>query len=163
MPKIGILSDTHGIIDASLFTFFADCEEIWHAGDWGTAETVKQLENFKPIRAVYGNIDGQDVRLIYPEVNEFTYQGIQVCILHIGGYPEKYSPLFKKILKSSKPDLVICGHSHVLKVMRDKKNNLMHINPGAAGNHGFHQIRTAIRLNISEGKLSDLEVWEKKR
>jgi putative phosphoesterase len=163
MPKIGILSDTHGYIDSSLFTFFADCEEIWHAGDWGSAETVKQLEKFKPIRSVYGNIDGQDVRLIYPEVNQFAYQGLNVCILHIGGYPEKYSPLFKKILKISTPDIMICGHSHILKVMRDKKNNLMHINPGAAGNHGFHQICTAIRLNIYEGKLSDLEVWEKKR
>jgi uncharacterized protein len=160
MKKVGILSDTHGFLNPKLFEFFKDCDEIWHAGDWGDIETFDKLEKFKPLRTVWGNIDGRELRLVMPEVNRFKIEELSVCIMHIGGYPEKYSPQFKKELLLAKPNIMICGHSHVLKVMRDKRLDLMHMNPGAAGIKGFHGVCTALRLKIEGNRMFDLEVWE---
>ncbi len=163
MVQIGILSDTHGYFNPALFTFFEHCDELWHAGDWGDMETVKLIQQFKPLKGVWGNIDGREVRQEFPEVNKFKVENLSVTMIHIGGYPEKYSPQFRKILQQEKPDIMVCGHSHILKVMRDAKNNLMHFNPGAAGNKGFHQVCTALRLKIDGKRMYELEVWEHNR
>jgi putative phosphoesterase len=158
--KIGILSDTHGYIPEKLFDFFRDCDEIWHAGDWGNIALADRLMQFKPLRGVYGNIDGGELRVIFNEFSLFKCEGMKICLMHIGGYPGRYSPLFKKILATHKPDMMVCGHSHILKVIYDQKNKLLHINPGACGISGFHQMSTAIRLEINNGKPQNLEVWE---
>ncbi|MBC7384449.1 MAG: metallophosphoesterase family protein [Bacteroidia bacterium] len=163
MKKIGILSDTHGFLNTKLFDFFTDCDEIWHAGDWGSVELFDTLEKFKPLRGVYGNIDGKDIRVLMPESLSFKVEGLSVCMLHIGGYPGNYSAGFKKVIRETEIDLMVCGHSHILKVMRDPTHNFLHINPGACGNHGFHQVNTAIRLKIESKKMFDLEIWEQKR
>jgi putative phosphoesterase len=163
MIKVGILSDTHGYLNPALFGFFEQCDELWHAGDWGDLQTFRQLSAFKKVRTVWGNIDGKELRVEMPEVNHFEAEGLKICMLHIGGYPDRYSPQFKKELKLEKPDVMICGHSHILKVMRDKKLDLMHFNPGAAGNKGFHHVCTALRLKIDEKRMFDLEVWEAPR
>jgi uncharacterized protein len=163
MVRVGILSDTHGFLNPALFDFFRDCDELWHAGDWGDPSVAEKLSAFKPVRGVYGNIDGREIRAIYPEVLRFELEGLDVCMLHIGGYPGRYTPAFKQVLVQNKPDLMVCGHSHILKVMRDKENDLMHFNPGAAGVSGFHQVCTALRLRISDKKMTDLEVWEGKK
>ncbi len=155
-----MLSDTHGYLPKKVKLFLQECDEIWHAGDWGDIKLIQELRAIKPMRGVWGNIDGQKIRSEVPEINQFKIENINVCMLHIGGYPEKYSSQFRKILQSAKPDLMICGHSHILKVMKDTTNNLLHINPGAAGIHGFHQKITAIRLKISGSNFSDLEVFE---
>jgi uncharacterized protein len=160
MKKVGILSDTHGYLNPKLFDFFKDCDELWHAGDWGDLQTFQQLGAFKPLKSVWGNIDGRELKLEMPEVNRFRVEELDVCMLHIGGYPDKYSPLFKKELLLTKPDLMICGHSHILKVMKDKRLGIMHMNPGAAGVKGFHHVCTALRLKIDGKQLYDLEVWE---
>jgi putative phosphoesterase len=163
LTRVGILSDTHGYFNPALFTFFEHCDELWHAGDWGDWHTVETLKQFKPLKSVYGNIDGREIRQEFPEVNTFITEELKITILHIGGYPGKYSPLFNRILKQESPDIMVCGHSHILKVMRDEKNNLMHFNPGACGNKGFHQACTALRLKIEGKRMLDLEVWEQKR
>jgi putative phosphoesterase len=163
MKRVGILSDTHGYLHPYLFTFFKDCDELWHAGDWGNLETIKQLEAFKPVRGVWGNIDDRAVRMHYPEINSFEIEGFSVCMLHIGGYPGSYSPKFKQQLQHKIPDIMVCGHSHILKVMKDPKNSLMHFNPGAAGKKGFHQVCTALRLTLDRKKMFEMEVWEHKR
>lgn len=160
MLQVGIFSDTHGAIHPKLFTFFKDCDELWHAGDWGSPEAVEEIKNFKPLRSVYGNIDRTEIRSQFDEVLEFETEKLKVCMLHIGGYPGHYSLRFKKVLKARVPDIMVCGHSHILKVMRDPLNNLMHFNPGAAGNQGFHKVCTALRLQIDKGQLSGLEVLE---
>lgn len=162
MKRIGLLSDTHGLIPKALETFFANCDEIWHAGDWGSVELVDSLEKFKPLRAVFGNIDGPEIRQRMPEVLEFEVEKLRVCMLHIGGYPGKYSPLFRKLVKNKPYDLMVCGHSHILKVMRDSGNGMMHMNPGACGKHGFHKVCTALRFEIEAGTLKNLELWEQK-
>ena len=163
MLKVGILSDTHGFLNPQLFTFFKDCDELWHAGDWGNIETVNQLTKFKPVKGVYGNIDGTEVRKTFGEASIFQVENLKVCIFHIGGYPGRYAPMTKQLLSLHQPDVLVCGHSHILKVMRDKTKNLMYFNPGAAGNSGFHQHCTAIRLKIDDKRLFDLEVWEHTR
>lgn len=163
MTRVGILSDTHGDFNPALFTFFEHCDEIWHAGDWGDWKTVDTVMKFKPVKSVYGNIDGTEIRRTFPEINNFLVEDLKVCILHIGGYPGKYSVKFLQILKNDKPDIMVCGHSHILKVMRDSKNSLMHFNPGASGNKGFHKVCTALRLKIEGKRMFDLEVWEQKR
>ncbi|MCE2787782.1 MAG: metallophosphoesterase family protein [Bacteroidota bacterium] len=163
MKRVGILSDTHGYLHPYLFTFFKECDELWHAGDWGNMETIEKLEAFKSVRGVWGNIDDRSVRMYYPEVNRFEVEGLEVCMLHIGGYPGSYSRIFKQQLQLRVPDIMVCGHSHILKVMKDPKNGLMHFNPGAAGNKGFHQVCTAIRLRIDNKKMFDMEVWEHQR
>ncbi len=160
MKRIGLLSDTHGYWDARYLKYFESCDEIWHAGDIGSMEIVEKLQAFRPLRAVYGNIDGQDIRLIFPAINRFTIEGADVLIKHIGGYPGRYDPSIHGTLLVNPPSLFISGHSHILKVKYDKTLNMLHINPGAAGKYGFHKVRTLVRFSINEGKFLDLEVIE---
>lgn len=160
MKKIGLLSDTHGYWDEKYKIHFADCDEVWHAGDIGSLALTAKFEAFKPFRAVYGNIDGTDVRSAFPEFLRFEIEGVDVLMTHIGGYPGKYDPRVRAILQTKAPKLFICGHSHILKVMYDKKFGCLHINPGAAGKYGFHKVRTLIRFVIDEGNIKDLEVIE---
>ncbi|MDB4835101.1 metallophosphatase family protein [Cyclobacteriaceae bacterium] len=159
--KIGLISDTHSYIDDRILHHFQDCNEIWHAGDIGDYRVIDQLRAVAPIRAVYGNIDGQEVRVEFPEHLKFTMNGVKVWMTHIGGYPGKYYPKIRTQVYTLKPDLFICGHSHILKVMKDKKTpNLIHLNPGAAGNVGFHKMRTVMKFDILEGKIANLQAIE---
>lgn len=158
--KIGLISDTHGWIHPRLFDHFADCDEVWHAGDMGNTETADELLRFKTLRAVYGNIDGSVIRRMFPEYLRFKIDEVDVLITHIGGYPNHYFPQVKKLISEDPPDLLICGHSHIAKVMFDKKFNFLFINPGAAGFSGFHKYMTAIRFNINGKKIHDLELIE---
>ncbi len=160
MKKIGLLSDTHSSLPESVFKYFADVDEIWHAGDIGTLGLIEKLEDFKPTKAVYGNIDTKELRFIYPENLRFDCEGVDVLLTHIGGYPGRYNQRVTKIFDENPPGLFICGHSHILKVMMDKKYNFLHINPGACGNIGIHQVKTVIRFAIDMGKIEDLEVVE---
>ena len=162
MKRIGLLSDTHGYWDERYLKYFEECDEIWHAGDIGSKEVMDRLMDFKPFRGVYGNIDGQDIRKILPEINRFMLEGADILIKHIGGYPGKYDSQIKKILNISAPTLFISGHSHILKVKYDKEYGMLHINPGAAGKYGFHTVRTIVRFSIEQGNFSDLEVIELK-
>lgn len=162
MKRIGLLSDTHGYWDERYLKYFEECDEIWHAGDIGSKEVMDRLMAFKPFRGVYGNIDGQDIRKILPEINRFMLEGADILIKHIGGYPGKYDSQIKKILNISAPTLFISGHSHILKVKYDKEYGMLHINPGAAGKYGFHTVRTIVRFSIELGNFSDLEVIELK-
>lgn len=160
MRKIGLLSDTHGCFDDRLIHHFKDRDEIWHAGDIGNIDTLLKISSFKPVIAVYGNIDGQDIRAEYPKHQRFFCEKVDVWITHIGGYPNKYDVSVKDEIRKNPPDLFITGHSHILKVMYDKKHQLLHINPGAAGKYGFHKMRTAIRFAIDNKTITDLEVIE---
>lgn len=161
MPRIGLLSDTHGHLDERILHHLEDCDEIWHAGDIGNEEVATTLEKTKPLRAVWGNIDGGKLRIWYRENELFVIDGLKVWLTHIGGYPGRYNPKIRSLIYEKKPDLFICGHSHIVKVMRDKKTpNLLHINPGAAGKTGFHNIRTMVKFDIIEGKIKDLKVIE---
>lgn len=159
--RIGLISDTHGYVDPLVYKYFEECDEIWHAGDVGNAAVLEQLQAFKPLKAVYGNIDGRDVRMDCPEVLKFEVDGVRVLILHIGGYPGRYAPQARLLIDEYKPHLMICGHSHILRVMSDpKRPGLLHMNPGAAGIHGFHKVKTILRFTISEGKISDVQAIE---
>ena len=161
--KIGLLSDTHSIIDKRILKFFENCNEIWHAGDIGTIETLESLEKFKKIRAVYGNIDNHQIR---KEVNEFLllkYEKLVILIIHIAGKPPKYNKITYNLIKKHKPNILICGHSHILKIHRDKENDILIINPGASGNVGFHKFKTAIRFNIINSNIKNLKIIELKR
>lgn len=158
--KIGLLSDTHSHLDERVFHHFKDCDEIWHAGDIGSMDVFNQLEGFKPTRAVFGNIDSAEIRSATTEDLWFSCEKLNVWITHIGGYPPKYNRRTKEILKSKSPDLFICGHSHILKIIKDPVNNLLHINPGAAGVHGFHQIKTLVRFDVEKDKIKNLQVIE---
>jgi len=161
--KIGLLSDTHSIIDKRILKFFENCDEIWHAGDIGTIKTLESLEKFKKIRAVYGNIDNHQIR---KEVNEFLllkYEKLIILITHIAGKPPKYNKLTYNLIKKHKPNILVCGHSHILKIHRDKENDILIINPGASGNVGFHKFKTAIRFNIINSNIKNLEIIELKR
>ena len=160
MLKIGLLSDTHGWWDEKYLDYFAECDEIWHAGDIGSTEVAEQLAAFKPLRAVYGNIDGQVLRLQYPKIACFKAEGVQVMMTHIGGYPGRYNPEIRKTLYDEKPNLFIAGHSHILKVMYDESLSCLHMNPGAAGKSGFHQVRTLLRFVIDGTNIKELEVIE---
>jgi len=161
MPQIGLISDTHGYLDPKVFTYFESCDEIWHAGDFGTSEISTKLSNFKPLKGVYGNIDGQDIRSLHPKDQRFVIEGVEVWMTHIGGYPDKYAPEVKKEIVSNPPAIFICGHSHILRIMADKKlNNMIYINPGAAGREGFHKIRTIVTFEISKGKIENMKVVE---
>ncbi|NME68386.1 metallophosphoesterase family protein [Flammeovirga aprica] len=160
MKEIGIISDTHSYIDEHILKNLEGCDEIWHAGDIGEQHVMDELEKVAPTKAVYGNIDDGSLRATYPEEAIFEVDGVKVYIIHIGGYPPKYTAKLKKRLKELQPDLFICGHSHILKVIPDQERKLLHINPGAAGRHGFHRMRTLIRLRIDEGKPKDLKVVE---
>ena len=160
MTRIGLLSDTHGYWDERYLKYFEPCDQIWHAGDIGSMEIVERLEAFRPLKAVYGNIDGQDMRRLFPEIARFTVDGADVLMKHIGGYPGKYDASIRSTLFANPPRLFISGHSHILKVKYDKSLNLLHINPGAAGIYGFHTVRTLVRFCIDNGSFSDLEVLE---
>ena len=160
MKKIGLLSDTHGYWDERYAEYFNDCDEIWHAGDVGSLDILDKLVKIKPIRAVAGNIDDAKLRAVYPDSMRFSIENIDVFMIHIGGYPGRYTPNVLKIMQSNPPQLFICGHSHILKVMFDKKYNSLTMNPGAAGKYGFHKVRTLIRFCIDNGNIKDLEVIE---
>ncbi len=158
--KILLLSDTHGYIDERILAYAKVVDEVWHAGDIGNLEVIDQLESVAKVRAVFGNIDGQSARLRYPENNVFETAGLRVLLRHICGYPGTYNPMTRALITEHKPELVVCGHSHILKVMRDPKFGHVHINPGACGISGFHQIRTMLRFEISNKKPTNLEVIE---
>ena len=160
MTKIGLISDTHGWLDPAFMHHFKDCDEIWHAGDLGVIAIADELKKIKPFKAVYGNIDGYDVRSEYPEILEWQCEGVKVLMVHIGGYPPKYNTATKKLIKTIQPQLFISGHSHILKVMYDAENQCLHMNPGAAGKHGWHQMRTLIRFTIDGKEMKDCEVIE---
>ena len=160
MTRISLLSDTHNYLDTRFFKYLDECDQIWHAGDIGTISVCKELERLKPLVAVYGNIDGIDIRKIYPHHQRFMCENTDVWITHIGGYPDRYSIEIREEIKKNPPKLFICGHSHILKVMFDKKLNLLHINPGAAGNYGFHKVKTMVRFTIDKENIKDLEVIE---
>jgi len=160
MTRIGILSDTHGLIHPRVIEFFSGVDEIWHAGDIGDTGIIRQLRALGLARAVYGNIDGRDVRNECPEVQLFRVEGVKVLMIHIGGYPGRYNPSARLLIEQEKPGLFVCGHSHILKVMYDKKHELLHINPGAAGKYGLHKSITAVRLIIEGDNMRDLEILD---
>lgn len=160
MKKILLLSDTHSFIDEQILKFVKQADEVWHAGDIGDLKVTDAIKKLKPLRAVYGNIDDKDARAEFPLDNKFIIDGVSVWITHIGGYPNKYNQRVRGGLKESTPQLFICGHSHILKVQYDKKLNLLHLNPGAAGNHGFHKVRTMLRFEIDNGSIKNMEVIE---
>ena len=160
MKKIGLLSDTHHFFDKSIYSHFEHCDEIWHAGDFGTLAVAEQLRAFRPLRGVYGNIDGQDIRTEYPQKLEWFCEDIKVYMTHIGGYPPKYNPSVKADLYAIRPQLFICGHSHILKIIYDEKLQCLHMNPGAAGNQGWHKVRTLIRFVVDGTEMKQCEVIE---
>lgn len=160
MIRIGLLSDTHGFLDENVFNHFEKCDEVWHAGDFGNLELADRLASFKPLKGVYGNIDGSDIRTIYAEQLVFMCEGVKVMIRHIGGSPPKYNPATRKELQIHQPQLFISGHSHILKVMYDEKIQCLHMNPGAAGKHGWHKVRTLIRFEINGKEMKNCEVVE---
>ena len=163
MKLIGLLSDTHGYIDDAVYKFFDKVDEIWHAGDFGNLQIADSLSAFKPLKGVYGNIDDHKVRLVYPENLKFACENVNVFITHIGGYPGRYEKRIYSDLINQPPNLFISGHSHILKVMFDKKLNFLHINPGAAGKSGFHDRITMVRFIINDNNIQDLEVYDRKR
>lgn len=158
--KIGLISDTHGFLDPKVFKYFEHVDEIWHAGDIGTEDVLKQLQDFKPTVAVWGNIDGGKLRQECKEGEVFEREGVRVLITHIANKPPKYNKKVLEYVKYYKPKLLICGHSHILQVMPDKKNNLLFMNPGAAGKHGFHKVKTLLRFDLEKGEIKNLEVVE---
>lgn len=160
MTRIGLISDTHGYLDEAVFEHFKNCDEIWHAGDFGTVAVADKLKAAKPLKGVWGNIDGYDVRSIYPEKLIWNCEDVKVYMVHIGGYPNRYAPGIKQELINSQAKLFICGHSHILKVMYDDKLDCLHINPGAAGNQGWHKVKTVIRFAINGKEIKDCEVIE---
>jgi putative phosphoesterase len=160
MKNIGLLSDTHGFFHPRIPEFFTGCDEIWHAGDIGNMEVVNRLEAIATLRAVYGNIDGQTLRKDFPEVAFFTVEGLKVLMMHIGGYPGRYTSQARGLIIKYRPGLFISGHSHILKVVPDNKYGLLHINPGAAGHSGFHRSITLVRFNIDKGRAKDLEILD---
>lgn len=160
MIRIGLLSDTHAYWDDKYSEYFSSCDEIWHAGDIGSDLLASQLAAIRPLRAVYGNIDGQSTRLQYPKIAHFKAEDVKVMMTHIGGYPGRYHPEIREELYNSRPNLFITGHSHILKVGFDKNLNCLHMNPGAAGKSGFHQVRTLIRFTIEGPTIKELEVVE---
>jgi len=160
MKKIGLMSDTHSYLHPQVFKYFDKVDEIWHGGDIGTTSLADELEAFRPFRAVYGNIDGKDIQLRYPENLFFEVEGVKVFMTHIGGYPGKYAPGVKDLLLKNSPKLFICGHSHILKVMPDPALKLLHMNPGACGQQGWHKVKTLLRFDVNEGNISNLEVIE---
>lgn len=160
MTKIGVISDTHGLLRDEILAFLADVDEIWHAGDIGTEAVLDKLEQFKPLRAVYGNMDGTEIRMRTKEKLIFQVENVKVYITHIGGYPQHYPTKIKNELLQTAPNIFVAGHSHILKVMPDKQLKLLHINPGAAGNSGDQKVATAIRFCINNDKLSNMEVYE---
>jgi putative phosphoesterase len=160
MMRIGLLSDTHSYLDETIFKHFEECDEIWHAGDIGNKSVADALEAFRPFKAVYGNIDDRSITDIYPRDLRFEVEGMDVLITHIGGYPGRYDKRIFDLMQADPPDLFICGHSHILKVIYDKQFECLHMNPGACGRHGLHQIRTVLRFDIGEARIKNAEVVE---
>lgn len=160
MTRIGLLSDTHSFLDEQIFTHFANCDEIWHAGDFGNKEVIEKLAAFKPLKGVYGNIDDQSIRHSFPENLVFLCEDVKVFITHIGGYPPKYNSRSKPLIKEIQPKIFISGHSHILKIMYDETMNCLHMNPGAAGKTGYHRMRTLIRFAIDGATIANCEVIE---
>ena len=161
MKKIGLISDTHGYLDEAVFKHFGDCDEIWHAGDFGSITIAEQLQKVQiPVKGVYGNIDGQDVRTVYPEQLVWLCEEVKVLMTHIGGYPPKYNPKVKEQLRIHRPQLFISGHSHILKIMFDSNLQCLHMNPGAAGKQGWHAMRTLILFGIDGKEMKDCKVIE---
>jgi len=159
--KIGLISDTHGYLDPKVFDYFKDCEQLWHAGDIGSMKVLDQLMKFKPTLAVYGNIDGRELQAVCPKDLKFDCEGLQVWITHIGGRPGRYDREVKQELYRDPPDIFVCGHSHILKVMVDAKlKKMLYLNPGAAGNQGFHRVKTLLRFEVASGKATNMEVIE---
>ncbi|MBO6515859.1 MAG: metallophosphoesterase family protein [Bacteroidia bacterium] len=163
MKKILILSDTHSYLDDSIRKYAASHDEVWHAGDWGDCKVYDELSSLSHVRGVYGNIDGQDIRAENPQLQCFTIEACKVLMTHIGGYPKRYKPEFKQHIVSKKPHLVITGHSHILKVVYDHKLEHLHINPGAAGIYGFHQVRTMVSIEINGSKIENAKIIELKK
>ena len=160
MTRIGLISDTHNYLDPAVFEHFKNCDEIWHAGDFGSAAIADELKSFKPLRGVYGNIDGSDIYNVYPEQLVFRCEKVKVMIRHIGGYPPKYNADTKNEIIINKPQLFISGHSHILKIMYDDHLNCLHMNPGAAGKQGWHKVRTLVRFAIDGKEIKNCEVIE---
>ena len=159
--KIGLLSDTHSHLDPKVFDYFKDCDEIWHGGDIGEASVADELEKFKPLKAVFGNIDDQDMQVRFPEDLWFACESLTIWMTHIGGAPPNYNPRIKKLLKDRVPDIFICGHSHILRIKKDPNfKNMLYLNPGAAGNHGFHHIKTLVRFDVIGKEIKNMEVIE---
>ncbi len=163
MTRIGLLSDTHGYLDRRVFEHFAACDEIWHAGDIGSAEVLRALRTFRPTRAVYGNMDSGDVRYTLNEFYRFRVEEVNVLMTHIGGYPGRYNPWLLPMFKSETPQLFVCGHSHILKVQYDPQWNMLTMNPGAAGKQGWQTVQTLLRFVIDKAEIRDLEVIELER
>lgn len=160
MKKIGLLSDTHSFWDEKFYTYFKECDEIWHAGDVGSMEVLNRLRAITVLRAVYGNIDNKEIRWELPETLRFTLEGVDILIKHIGGYPGKYDRSIRQQLQDNPPKLFISGHSHLTKVKYDPQLQLLHLNPGAAGVYGFHQVRTLMRFELDKGNIQNLEIIE---
>ena len=160
MIRILLLSDTHSHMDEGILNYVRQADEVWHAGDIGSLAVTDILSRIKPVRAVYGNIDDTNIQMEYPLNNRFKIEDVDVLMTHIGGYPPKYNARTKALLAENRPKLFICGHSHILKVMWDKKQNILHMNPGACGKHGFHQVRTMLRFVIDGKDIKDLEIIE---
>jgi len=160
MTRIGLISDTHNFLDEAVYKHFENCDEIWHGGDFGMVDIANRLKEFRPLIGVYGNIDGYDVRSVYPLKMTWKCEGVKVYMTHIGGYPGRYAPGIKQELITSKANLFISGHSHILKVIYDDKINCLHMNPGAAGKHGWHVVRTLLRFVIDGSDIRDCEVIE---
>ena len=160
MKKILLLSDTHSYIDDRILEYAKSVDEVWHCGDFGSMEVVEKLEQIKPLKGVFGNIDDYKIRRIFPEVNRFLCEEVQVLMIHIGGYPNKYTPLATEEFKKKIPQLFISGHSHILKAMYDEKLKLLHLNPGACGKVGWHKVRTMMRFSIEGKNIKDLEIIE---
>lgn len=159
MITVGIISDTHGYLDPSIRSYFESCDEIWHAGDIGGTTLLDSLKKIKPVYGVYGNVDGQDIRVDCPEDLWLNREGLRILLTHIAGRPGKYTKRVKETLKSSPADILICGHSHILKVQKDPAfNNMWYINPGAAGKQGFHHKKTIMRMSLQQGEITNLEV-----
>lgn len=163
MKRIGLISDTHSHIHPEIPNIFNECDEIWHAGDFGHIQVARNLMALKPLRGVHGNIDNQEIRQLFPRFLRFRCEEVDVLMTHIGGYPGKYAPGIEEMLRTKTPDLFISGHSHILKVIRDKKFGLMHMNPGAAGRTGLHKVITMLRFTIDRKQLKDLDVIEYSR
>ena len=160
MKRIALLSDTHGLFDEQLKRLLEGCDEVWHCGDWGNVAVADQMMAIKPVRAVYGNIDDHVVRTLFPRCLAFECEGVKVAMTHIGGYPGRYDAVAKEFIAREKPQLFVCGHSHILKVMYDDRYEMLTMNPGAIGNHGFHQVCTVVRFDRDKGKIENLEVVE---
>lgn len=160
LKRIALLSDTHNYIDDQVLKAVEGSDEIWHAGDFGSIALANRLSGIAPLRGVYGNIDGPDIRSVYPEVNRFDCESVNVLMIHIGGYPGKYSTLAKKLIAEKPPQLFISGHSHILKIIYDEKIQCLHINPGAAGKQGWHKVRTVVRFEIEEREIKNCKIIE---